>query len=133
MTPKYAVYRLFDPAGALLYVGMSQNVWARLETHRAKQPWSREITKAKIAVFKNYDDMCLAEKMAIREERPIHNKVRYVGGSGSEPRHGLGITRTRTFRIPNELWRAAKDAAAFNGETVTDVIRRELINYANEP
>ena len=90
MTPKYAVYRLFDPAGALLYVGMSQNVWARLETHRAKQPWSREITKAKIAVFKNYDDMCLAEKMAIREERPIHNKGRWParsrGGCGRRSR-----------------------------------------------
>jgi membrane protein implicated in regulation of membrane protease activity len=38
-------------------------------------------------------------------------------------------TPHRTIRIPDELWEAAKQAAAENGETVTVVVRRALRNY----
>lgn len=41
-------------------------------------------------------------------------------------------TPTRTVRVPDELWQAAKRAAVDSGETVTDVIIRALIRYVRE-
>jgi hypothetical protein len=41
-------------------------------------------------------------------------------------------TPTRTVRVPDDLWQAAKRAAADNGETVTDVIVRALKRYVRE-
>ena len=47
-------------------------------------------------------------------------------GSGG---HGVGVTRPRNVRVDDELWQAALDKAAENGEKVSDVIRRALIEY----
>lgn len=38
-------------------------------------------------------------------------------------------TPLRNVRIDDELWHSAKTAAASNGETVSDVIRRSLQTY----
>lgn len=38
-------------------------------------------------------------------------------------------TPHRTIRINNELWDAAKEAAAEDGETVSDLLRRLLENH----
>jgi hypothetical protein len=42
----------------------------------------------------------------------------------------MANTPNRAVRIPDEEWAAAQAAAADNGETVTDVIRRALAEYA---
>lgn len=41
-------------------------------------------------------------------------------------------TPKRGVRVPDELWEAAKRAAADNDETVTDVILRALTRYVRE-
>lgn len=41
-------------------------------------------------------------------------------------------TPTRSVRVPDELWEAAKRKAADRGETVTAVILRALIRYVRE-
>lgn len=38
-------------------------------------------------------------------------------------------TKTRTVRVDEDLWQASKQAAAANGETVTDVVVRALADY----
>lgn len=38
-------------------------------------------------------------------------------------------TPMRSFRVDDELWRAAHRAAAANGETLTEVLRRSLQAY----
>lgn len=42
-------------------------------------------------------------------------------------------TKNRVVRVPDDLWDAAKTAAASNGETVSDVIRRALREYVDRP
>lgn len=39
-------------------------------------------------------------------------------------------TPLRSFRIPDEVYRAAQDKAAARGESVSDVVRRALERYA---
>ena len=38
-------------------------------------------------------------------------------------------TPMRSFRVDDDLWRAAHAAAQANGETVTDVLKRSLQSY----
>lgn len=38
-------------------------------------------------------------------------------------------TPQRTFRIPDDVYAAAKAKAAENGETLTDVVQRALAEY----
>lgn len=38
-------------------------------------------------------------------------------------------TPTRAIRVPDELWRAAKDIARDRGETLSDVLRDALVEY----
>ena len=38
-------------------------------------------------------------------------------------------TPPRSIRAPDEIWNAAKDAAAQRGETVTDAVVRFLTRY----
>lgn len=40
-------------------------------------------------------------------------------------------TPHRTIRIADELWVAAKEKAAEEGQTITDVIRMQLEAYVN--
>lgn len=38
-------------------------------------------------------------------------------------------TTLRNVRVPDEIWDAAKEQAEENGETVSDVVRRALVEY----
>lgn len=42
-------------------------------------------------------------------------------------------TPLRTFRIPEDVYRAAQAKAAAKGESVSDVVRRALARYAKRP
>lgn len=41
-------------------------------------------------------------------------------------------TPMRSFRVDDQLWEAAKAAAAANGETVTEVLRHALERYVRQ-
>ena len=41
-------------------------------------------------------------------------------------------TPTRTFRGPTDLWQRAKDKAAEQGVTVTDVLIKALVLYVED-
>jgi antitoxin component of RelBE/YafQ-DinJ toxin-antitoxin module len=41
----------------------------------------------------------------------------------------MANTRLRSMRIPDEVWDLAAQVAAERGETVTDVVRRALVEY----
>lgn len=41
-------------------------------------------------------------------------------------------TKARSVRIPDELWEAAKAVADSRYETLSEVIRRALVNYVEE-
>lgn len=71
------VYRLFDESGALLYVGKTYNVRARLFTsttsHAATKEWFGFVSRARIAAYKTEAEALEAEAWAIKTEAPRHN------------------------------------------------------------
>jgi hypothetical protein len=69
-----ALYRHYDAKGRLLYVGISLSALARLRQHQERSSWANAITRVTIEWHPSREVARAAEKRAIREERPIHNK-----------------------------------------------------------
>lgn len=69
------LYRHFDADGQLLYVGISFSAVYRLSQHRDSSNWYERIAKVTIENFPSRQEVVEAERRAITEENPIHNKV----------------------------------------------------------
>lgn len=68
-----ALYRHFDAAGALLYIGISASAVGRLQAHCAESPWAEQISRVEIEWFNTREDAELAEWKAIHAENPVYN------------------------------------------------------------
>jgi hypothetical protein len=71
------LYRHFDTAGTLLYVGISNSAVARLGQHEKDKLWHDDIASMTIETFGTRKEAEQAERDAIRAEKPLHNKVQY--------------------------------------------------------
>lgn len=76
---KTSLYRHYDADGVLLYVGISLNHLARLGGHKSSSHWFWDITRVDIEHFETRGIAEAAEMLAIREEKPLHNKMRGRG------------------------------------------------------
>lgn len=72
--PTARVYRCFDAAGALLYVGVSMGPTSRLKAHARTSPWFGEVANVTISPVMPRREALEAERDAIAAEKPIHNK-----------------------------------------------------------
>lgn len=71
--PGCYLYRFWDAAGHLLYVGISRNPAERWAKHRQKKAWWPAATLISYMLYPtDYAALC-AENEAIRSERPLHN------------------------------------------------------------
>lgn len=68
------LYRFFDESGTLLYVGISNSVTRRIAEHH-DQPWARSWTSMTGSPYPDRTSAERAERMAIRNENPLYNKV----------------------------------------------------------
>lgn len=66
------VYRYFDSAGCLLYVGVTCDPEKRHREHRRK-PWFRLAARKTVEAYPTRSQALAAETAAIRHEAPIHN------------------------------------------------------------
>jgi hypothetical protein len=76
-----ALYRLYDDAGALIYVGISNRWIRRVGRHAATKDWWREVATVTRQVWPSRAEALAAEALAIRTERPRYNVA------GVEPAH----------------------------------------------
>jgi hypothetical protein len=89
-----AVYRHYDAAGVLLYVGIAADPSLRSEQHAAKSPWFRFVAHTQSEWHASRGKAMAAEREAIAAESPVfnqtHNKahrdaaVAYLFGALSE-------------------------------------------------
>lgn len=80
-----ALYRFFDKAGTLLYIGISHTIPRRLDQHQDTKPWYHEV--ARITV-EHHPDRAAAlgfEERAIKAERPKYNIVHNRGRIPAPP------------------------------------------------
>ena len=77
-TRRTALYRHYDAAGCLLYVGISLSATARLGTHRAQARWADSIARVDVEYLPDRPQAIAAERRAIVAEKPrwnvIHNR-----------------------------------------------------------
>lgn len=71
------LYRAYNDAGELLYVGKSNNAVRRWREHMEAQPWAHEVTtwRRDPRVWESEAACLAAERQAIRFERPRYNIV----------------------------------------------------------
>lgn len=68
------LYRLWDRHNQLLYVGISSKWYERLHAHEKNQPWWDEVVTVTLENFQTREAVIDAEKIAIKTERPLHNR-----------------------------------------------------------
>ena len=70
------LYRHFTEDGELLYIGISTHTMFRLsQGHQGSAPWYDDIRIITIQKFQAREAALAAEKAAIIEEKPLHNKA----------------------------------------------------------
>lgn len=92
------VYRFYDAKGRLLYVGLTSRGMTRWMEHADSQPWWAEVAAIRVVHFPTREDGEVEEARAIRDERPLHNTIRYDGKPqcrGIYREHGTGTIYQR--------------------------------------
>lgn len=74
-TERTAIYRLYDEADRLLYVGITSEPRTRLRGHRRDQEWWPEVVMSEIEWCETRAAAEVDEKRAIEEEHPKYNRV----------------------------------------------------------
>lgn len=69
----HSLYRFFDAAGKLLYIGITGNPRLRFAQHRKAKVWWNDIATREIVHYKTRVDLMAAEREAIIRERPRYN------------------------------------------------------------
>jgi predicted GIY-YIG superfamily endonuclease len=110
------VYRYFDAAGNLLYVGQSAHVETRDRNHRNGKLWYPLVAHRTLEGPYTKDMALAAEFLALQTEDPIHNR-----------------TRANGYRGPDSLsWHLAESAAyALRCEADPDFHRREMLDVTD--
>lgn len=69
----HALYRFYNDAGQLLYIGITRDPSARWKKHSAGKPWWTEVRNITVQPFPDRDSALRAERAAITDEQPRYN------------------------------------------------------------
>lgn len=69
----HVLYRLYDYAGELLYIGITGDWERRRAEHAADKEWWRRVQQVALAEFPSRAEAMNAERIAIRTEHPTYN------------------------------------------------------------
>lgn len=70
------VYRCYDAAGDLLYIGCTYNPPQRMHSHSLISAWFPEVAQVRLLVFPDRRTGFIKEREAIETERPRFNTPR---------------------------------------------------------
>jgi len=80
----HVLYRCYNAAGELLYIGISYDISTRLETHKRTTPWFHEVDRI-VCKLRPARTAYADEAAAIRTELPRYNIKHYPGREQSPP------------------------------------------------
>jgi len=69
----HILYRFYNPAGDLLYIGITMDPPSRFRQHRDVKAWWAEITNVTFEHFPSRAAVVAAERAAIEAEQPLFN------------------------------------------------------------
>lgn len=73
MRKSYVLYRFYDHADVLLYVGLTADPGRRITQHRSTKSWWHQVSRVELEHFETLYEVRTAEAIAIREEAPLYN------------------------------------------------------------
>lgn len=85
MTEPTTLYRLFDRAGVLLYVGITRRQNARTHQHWAQAPWWQQVWAQTFEHHPTPAAAADAERAAIADELPVYN-IRHAADGAAQRR-----------------------------------------------
>lgn len=78
---KSALYRLYDSAGVLLYLGISRYPNERFKQHAGDKPWWHHVARHEVVWLDSRDEALAAEAKAMVDEQPLYNGYHHLGPS----------------------------------------------------
>lgn len=107
------VYRLFDDAGALMYVGCSMRPMKRIKEHQSMRPeMVARIAKVKVQGPFNYQTAREIERAAIQTEEPLVNGPAARSQARQQDLHRRWTTRFHDLKAQGLSSTEAGDGAA---------------------
>jgi hypothetical protein len=88
----YALYRHFDAAGKLIYVGKTNNYARRSDEHKDKE-WWKDVASSQVEWFPSEKAVLAAEKAAILAEHPRENWIHNTDNPDGPKRRVLARKR----------------------------------------
>ena len=121
----HAVYRLYDTAGDLLYVGMSHDPELRWKSLASTKPWWPKVARKTVEWVGDFPATRDVEASAIKDERPRYNF-----------QHNLGRPPLRPFKVSisvdDETLAAFAQSCAANGTSQAKAIQLFIEQCAAE-
>jgi predicted GIY-YIG superfamily endonuclease len=125
MTTKTYLYRHYDEAGSLLYIGISLNAYARFAQHKAGADWPKLAVRMETEVFGTRDEAHAAERKAILTENPLFNLARYDGAAKKRD-----ATQKMSINVPKDFYDELRAHMKLTDTPMSDILidgaRREL-------
>jgi predicted GIY-YIG superfamily endonuclease len=91
-----ALYRLYDSAETLLYVGISTNPSERLKQHASDKPWWHHVARHTVVWLDSRGEALKAEAEAMVKERPLYNGYHHLGKDWPQKAREYDDTAERT-------------------------------------
>lgn len=122
-----ALYRHYDATDALLYVGISSDPVARTHAHKSAD-WADRVVRFTGEWFDTWAEAHAAERRAIRDEKPLFNRVRYalIVDPQTSRSQLLGPSVRACARFDPEMLTIITEAARDEGIDFSEMVRRML-------
>lgn len=125
-----ALYRLFDDADRLLYIGVSHKPDVRWGQHSEEKEWWPQVERRAVEWHDTRGSAERAELAAILGEEPLYNKV---GTPAVTVSPVAGRTPVRPIRVDANLWNEFGQATAAGDTDRSAALRAFMAWYARRP
>jgi excinuclease UvrABC nuclease subunit len=117
------LYRVYDGADGLLYIGVSKHFGVRWQQHAQKRPWWNERRRMTVDFYDDREEALDAEALAIFNEQPKYNvlhrkqaqrlkRLQQPEVTSKRRATALAVAQLCPDRQPQELTQAERGAAA---------------------
>lgn len=126
---RVALYRHFDDANNLLYVGVSAAPYNRIGEHMHSSHWAERVCTVTLEWHQSRADAVKAEADAIKNEKPLFNSQRRRRNGGAIKRVGSGSDNTEIIsRIERCIAETGESWSEFGKRAVNDFgLRKRLV------
>lgn len=131
MNEKTHLYRHFDAAHNLLYVGVTCDTEARKAAHKTSSHWFSDVDTIEFVEFSDRESALNAEIIAIIQDRPKWNVIGNPDAISGQPRNNSGKIIT-SFRMPEELLKAMKKKADSEFRSVNQMLVMVLTQHCKK-